>query len=193
MVKIKIIAGSSRPGAFNPQPASWIYEIAKKRTDLEVELINVADLNLPFLDEPVPPLMHQYSKDHTKEWSTKIEPADGFIFVTPEYNHSFPALFKNAIDYLNWEWNYKPVTFVSYGSEAGGSRAVEHWRGVAGELRMYDLREQIILQSYWEKMNDKGQYQFTESQEKEATRLLDALVFWAEAMKEARAKMPAKK
>lgn len=193
MTKILILTGSMRPGRFNPQAANWILAQVKKRKGIEVELVDIAELNLPFLDEPTPPLMHQYSKEHTKNWAEKVGPADGFIFVTPEYNHSTSAALKNAIDYLNLEWNYKPVSFVSYGSMAGGARAVEHLRGVAGELRMFDLREQVLLPNYWENFNEKGEFQFTERHEKEANTMLDELCYWANALKEARLSLPLKK
>ncbi len=134
MIRIKIITGSVRPGRFNIQPATWILEIAKKRTDIKAELLNLQEANLPFLDESVPPSQRQYSKEHTKKWAKSIDEADGFIFVTPEYNHGVSPVLKNAVDYLFYEWHYKPVSFVSYGSLAGGSRAVEHWRGIAAEI-----------------------------------------------------------
>lgn len=187
--KIKIIAGSVRPGRFNIQAAIWIFELAKKREDIDVELIDLAEVNLPFMDEPIPPSRHQYSKEHTKKWATMIGEADGFIWVTPEYNHSYSPVLKNAIDYLYAEWNYKPVSFVSYGSLAGGSRAVEHLRGVAAELKMYDLREQIMLPNYYENVDEDGQYMFNERQETSANTILDSLSFWAGKMKEARAEL----
>lgn len=186
MIKIKILTGSVRPGRFNIQPANWIYEISKQRKNIEIELIDLAELNLPFLDEPLPPMMDKHSKVHTKKWSKMIREADGFIFVTPEYNHSFSPVLKNAIDYLYYEWNYKPVTFVSYGGSAGGTRAVEHLRGVAAELKMYDLREQILLPSCWENMNTEGKYQFSQRHEQSANEMLDTLTFWAKTMKDAR-------
>lgn len=192
MIKIKIITGSTRPGRFNNQPAQWIYGMAKARGDMEVELLDLEQINLPFLDESAPPLQQKYTKEHTKLWSAKIAEADGFIFVTPEYNHSVSAVLKNAVDYLAIEWNYKPLTFVSYGSLAGGSRAVEHWRGIAADLRMFDLREQIMLPNYWEELNDKGEYNFNERHAKGAQGMLDALIFWAEKMKQARAELIAK-
>lgn len=189
MVTIKILAGSTRPGRFNIQPATWIYEIAKKRTDIKVELLDLAEINLPMLDEPVPASQNKYSKDHTKKWAKTIGEADGFIFVTPEYNHSYSPALKNAIDFLFAEWHYKPVSYLSYGSLAGGARAVEHLRGVAGEVKMYDLREQILLPSYWENLDGNGQYKFNERHEKAANDILDSLIFWAGIMKEARAKI----
>jgi NAD(P)H-dependent FMN reductase len=189
MLKIKIIAGSTRPGRFNIQPARWITEIAKARKDIEVELLDLEEINLPFLDEAAPPMMQTYSKEHTKKWAAKIADADGFIFVTPEYNHSTSAALKNAIDFLYAEWNFKPVTFVSYGSLAGGSRAVEHLRGIAAEIKMYDLREQIMLPNYWENLNEKGEYQFNERHRKSAEEMLKSLIFWAKKMKDARSEL----
>lgn len=185
MTKIKIITGSIRPKRFNIQPAEWIYEQARKHNDFEVELIDLKEVGLPFLDEPIPPSQGKYSKDHTKRWAEIINDADGFIFVTPEYNHSFSPVLKNAIDFLFKEWHYKPVCFVSYGSLAGGARAVEHLRAICAEVRLYDLREQILIPNYWDNMED-GQYQFTEQQNKLASEMFESLSFWAAKMKEAR-------
>lgn len=190
--KIKIIAGSVRPNRFNIQPASWIFELAKKRDDIEVGLIDLLEINLPFLDEPIPPSRNQYSKEYTQKWSAVIDETDGFIWVTPEYNHSYSPVLKNAIDYLYLEWNYKPVSFVSYGSLAGGSRAVEHLRGVAAELKMYDLREQILLPNYWENLDEAGKYTFSEKHVDGANALLDSLAFWAGKMKKAKEELKAK-
>lgn len=189
MLKIKVIAGSIRPGRFNIQPANWILNILKERTDVEVEFVDLEKINLPFLDEPVPPSQRKYSKEHTFSWSKMIDETDGFIMVTPEYNHSFSPVLKNAIDYLYEEWNYKPVSFISYGSLAGGARSVEHLRGVAGELKMFDLREQILLPNYWDNLNEKGEYQFNERHVNAAKGIIDDTIFWSGVMKEAREKM----
>lgn len=193
MIKIKILTGSVRPGRFNPQPVKWIYEIAKKRKDISVEVLDLAKINLPLLDEPIPPSQHNYSKPYTKKWSKIIASADGFIFVTPEYNHSVSPVLKNAIDYLWFEWQYKPVSYISYGSGAGGARAVEHLRGIAGETKMYDLRDQILLPNYWEQKDEKGVYQFSEQQVQLANKILDDLTFWAKTMKQARKELDNKK
>ncbi|MDP4010138.1 MAG: NAD(P)H-dependent oxidoreductase [Candidatus Shapirobacteria bacterium] len=189
MIKIKIITGSTRPGRFNIQPAEWIYEVAKKRQNIEVEFLDLVKINLPFLDEAISASQHKYSQPHTLEWARIIGEADGFVWVTPEYNHSYSPALKNAIDFLYAEWNYKPVSFVSYGSLAGGARAVEHLRGVAGELKMYDLREQILLSNYWENLDENGKYKFNERHEQMANQILDSLTFWAEKMKAAREEM----
>lgn len=189
MVTIKVLTGSIRPQRFNMQPAKWIYSIAKQRSDINTELIDLEKIDLPFLDEAIPPSQHQYSKEHTKKWSKIIREADGFVFVTPEYNHSFSPVLKNALDYLFHEWNYKPVCFVSYGSLAGGARAVEQLRTVVGELKMYDLREQILLPNYWENLDEKGNYQFNTRHVKSAEEMLDTLIFWTEQFKDARSEL----
>lgn len=189
MVKIKIIAGSNRPGRFNIQPVRFVESLAKEISGCEIEVLDLQEINLPFLDETTPAMMQQYKNQHTKDWSEIISEADGFVFVTPEYNHSYSAVLKNAIDYLFLEWNYKPVSFVSYGSLAGGSRAVEHLRAVAAELKMYDLREQVMLPNYWNHLNEMGEYLFTEEQKTTTKKMLDSLIFWAEEMKNSRIKL----
>ncbi|OYX43297.1 hypothetical protein B7Y94_01980 [Candidatus Saccharibacteria bacterium 32-49-12] len=186
MVKIKVISGSVRPGRFNIQPATWITEIAKRNPDVDVELVDLKELDLPFYNEPKPAMMGDYELDHTKNLAKIMGEADGFIFVTAEYNHSYSPVLANALNYLNAEWNYKPVSFVSYGSQAGGARAVEHLRGIAGELRMFDLREQVLLPNYYFRLDDEGNYQFSEEEEKAADTMLSELTTWAEKLKTAR-------
>jgi NAD(P)H-dependent FMN reductase len=121
-----------------------VYAHASLRSDAEFELVDLRDYPLPHLDEPLPPSMGQYQNDHTRQWADKIASFDGFVMVTPEYNHSTSGVLKNAIDYLYAEWNNKAVGFVSYGA-VGGARAAEHLRLVAGELQMADVRQQVTL------------------------------------------------
>jgi NAD(P)H-dependent FMN reductase len=123
MLKIAIIIGSTRPGRNGEAVAKWVYEIAQKRSDAEFELVDIKDFNLPLLDEPVPAAMGNYSKPHTKAWGAKIDSFDGYVFVTPEYNHGMNGALKNAIDFLYREWNNKAAGFVGYGG-AGAARAV---------------------------------------------------------------------
>src|SRR5262245_40804773 len=144
MLKIGIIVGSTRPGRKASAVAEWVYAVLKSRKDAEFEIVDIEDYKLPLLDEPVPPSLHQYSKDHAKTWSTKISSLDAYIFVTPEYNHATSAALKNAIDFLFHEWNNKSAGFVSYGS-AGGVRAVENLRLVMGEIKVADVRAQVAL------------------------------------------------
>ena len=144
MTRIGIILGSTRPNRNGEQVARWVYDIASRRSDAEFELVDLRDYPLPHLDEPLPPSMGQYTNEHTRQWADKIASFDGFVIVTPEYNHSTSGVLKNAIDYLYAEWNNKAVGFVSYGG-VGGARAAEHLRLVAGELQMADVRQQVAL------------------------------------------------
>jgi len=144
MIRIAVIIGSTRPGRNGEAVAKWVYEIARKRSDAEFELVDIKDFNLPLLDEPVPPSLGQYTKEHTKVWAAKIDSFDAYVFVTPEYNHGISGALKNAIDFLFKEWNNKAAGFVGYGG-AMGVRAVEHLRLVMGELLVADVRAQVAL------------------------------------------------
>ena len=144
MSRIGIILGSTRPNRNGEQVARWVLEIASRRRDACFELLDLRDYPLPHLDEPLPPSFGDYQNEHTRQWAAKIASFDGFVIVTPEYNHGTSGVLKNALDYLYAEWNNKAVGFVSYGG-AGGTRAVEHLRLVAGELQMADVRQQVVL------------------------------------------------
>ena len=144
MLNVAIILGSTRPGRIGEAVARWVYEIARRRTDASFELVDVKDFTLPLLDEPMPPSLGQYTQPHTKRWAVKIAEFDAFVFVTAEYNHGIPGALKNAIDYLYREWHHKAAGFVSYGA-ASGSRAVEQLRLVMAELRVADVRSQVLL------------------------------------------------
>jgi NAD(P)H-dependent FMN reductase len=143
-LKIGIILGSTRPGRNGEQVARWVLEQAQQRSDATYELIDLLDYNLPHLDEAVSASQGRYANEHTKVWAEKIGSLDGFVFVTPEYNHSTSGALKNAIDYIYAEWNNKAAGFVSYGV-AGGTRAVEHLRLIVSELQIADVRAQLAL------------------------------------------------
>ncbi|MGY1831155.1 NADPH-dependent FMN reductase [Geodermatophilus sp. SYSU D01180] len=144
MTRIGIILGSTRPNRNGEQVARWVLDLAARRQDADYELVDLRDYPLPHLDEPLPPSFGRYQNDHTRRWAAKIASFDGFVIVTPEYNHGTSGVLKNAIDYLYAEWNNKAVGFVSYGN-VGGARAVEHLRLVAAELQMADVRQQVTL------------------------------------------------
>lgn len=186
MTKIAVIIGSTRPGRNGEQVAKWYYEIAKKRSDAEFELVDIADFNLPLLDETLPAGWNQYEHDHTKKWAAKIGEFDGFVMVTPEYNHGTSAALKNAIDYLGVEWNNKAVAFASYGS-AMGVRAVEHLRLVAGELQMADVRAQVMF-SLFTDFEDMSKFTPAEGKDASVNEQLDQLIPWANALKTVRGK-----
>ena len=180
MTRIGIILGSTRPNRNGEQVAKWVYDIASRRSDAEYELVDLRDYPLPHLDEPLPPSMGQYQNEHTKAWAGKIASFDGFVIVTPEYNHSTSGVLKNAIDYLYAEWNNKAVGFVSYGS-VGGARAAEHLRLVAGELQMADVRQQVALSLITEFENfsvfKPGDYNRSA-----LDTLLDQVIAWSNAL-----------
>lgn len=142
--RIGIVVGSTRPGRKSEMVARWALHLASERTDATFELIDLADHPLPLLDEPIPPSAGRYHHDHTRGWAAVVAGFDGFVFVTPEYNHSISAVLKNSLDYLFAEWNNKAVGFISYGS-SGGVRAVEQLRCMAGELMMADVRVAVAL------------------------------------------------
>jgi NAD(P)H-dependent FMN reductase len=150
------------------------------------ELVDLKEVNLPLLDEPQPPAMGNYQNDHTKKWAETVESTDAFVMVTPEYNHSYAPALKNAIDFVAKEWRGKPVTFVGYGADAGGARAIEHLRGVVAWLGMYDLAEHILIPNYWTQLDEQGAFTPTDDQIKGAKRMLENLIFWAGQMQRAR-------
>ena len=143
-LKIGIILGSTRPGRKGDQVAKWVLEQAAKRDSATYELVDLADFALPHLDEVVTASQGRYENEHTKAWAAAVAQYDGFVFVTPEYNHSTSGALKNAIDFIYAEWNNKAAGFVSYGV-AGGTRAVEHLRLIVGELQIADVRAQVAI------------------------------------------------
>jgi NAD(P)H-dependent FMN reductase len=160
--------------------AKWVYEVARMRTDAQFELIDLADYPLPHLDEPMPPAMGQYQNQHTKDWAATISRFDGFVFVTPEYNHSTSGVLKNAIDYLFAERNNKAMGVVSYGV-VGGARAAEHLRLIGGELKMADVRTNVALSMLTDFVNftDLAPSEF---QGQALDRLLGEVIAWSEAL-----------
>jgi NAD(P)H-dependent FMN reductase len=181
MLKIAIIIGSTRPGRNGEAVAKWVYEIAQKRSDAEVELVDIKDFNLPLLDEPMSPRMGQYTHQHTKVWSAKIASFDAYVFVTPEYNHSTSGALKNAIDFLYHEWTNKAAGFVGYGG-ALGTRAVENLRLVMGELHVADVRAQVGL-SLFADFENFSVFKPAPEQETSVNAMLDQVISWGGALK----------
>jgi NAD(P)H-dependent FMN reductase len=184
MTKVAIITGSTRPGRNNEAVARWVYEIARKRSDAEFELVDIADYELPLLDEPAPPSLGKYQHAHTKVWSEKIASFDAYVFVTPEYNHGPSAALKNAIDYLYREWNNKAAGFVSYGS-AGGTRAVEQLRLVMAELMVADVRAQVML-SLFTDFENFSTFKPDARHDAEVDTMLDQVIAWGGALRSVR-------
>jgi NAD(P)H-dependent FMN reductase len=179
-MRIAIITGSTRPGRNNIAVARWVSKLAARRRDAKFELVDIVDYQLPLLDEPVPPVLGRYSHEHTKRWAAKIASFDGYVFVTPEYNHGMSAALKNAIDYLYAEWNNKAAGIVSYGA-VGGARAAEHLRLVMGNLMVADVTKQVTL-SLFTDFENLSVFRPDPRHEAELHSMLDQLIAWSGAM-----------
>ena len=180
-IRIAIIIGSTRPGRKGPAVAQWVHGLAQQRTGATYELVDLVDYNLPLLDEPVPPAMGPGSKEHTKKWAAKIADFDGYVFVTPEYNHAPNAALKNALDYLFKEWNNKSAGFVGYGG-TGAVRSVDMLRMICSNLELADVRAQVSLTfaSDFEKFTT---FKPLPHQEKTLGQVFDQVEAWARALK----------
>lgn len=180
MTRIAIVTGSTRPGRINDQVAQWVLEQTKPRAEADFEVVDIADFRLPLLDEPYPAAQQKYQNNHTKLFSEKIAQFDGYIFIVAEYNHSVTGALKNALDYLNVEFNNKAAGFVSYGSK-GGARAVEHLRVIVSELQLAHVRNQVMFSIFsdvenFETFNPAGQ------SASDLGAMLDQLIPWTRAM-----------
>ena len=184
-VRIQIILSSTREGRFGHRIANWFYGLAAKREDLLTELIDLRDWPLPFFDEPASPSTGHYAPE-AQGWATKVAEGDGYVIVTPEYNFGYPAVLKNALDHIYHEWNNKPVAFVGYGGTAGGSRAVQQLRQVVVELQMAPIRAGIVMPFARRLFDENGAIK-DEFYNTRAEALLDQLLWWARALKAARA------
>lgn len=180
MTKIAIVTGASRPGSVNKSVAEWVLSQVSDRTDAEFELVDIADFNLPLLDEAYPAAYQNYQNDHTKAWSAKISEFDGFIFVAHEYNHTAGPVLTNALSYLNAEFNNKAAGFVSYGS-MGGARAVEHLRGILSELQVAHVRNQVMF-SLFTDFENFSVFKPTEQSAGALAPMVEQLTAWARAM-----------
>ncbi|WP_248961137.1 NADPH-dependent FMN reductase [Sphaerisporangium perillae] len=153
---LQVVLASTRPGRVGKPVAEWFVDHAGAQGVFDVELIDLAEVNLPFMDEPNHPRLQQYIHPHTKKWSATVERADAFVFVSPEYNHGFNAVLKNALDYLHNEWRYKPVGFVTYGGVAGGTRALQMLKPVVSSLKMVPVVEAVMIPFVNRLLDDEG-------------------------------------
>ena len=183
---LQIIIASTRPGRVGPSVASWIHERAVAHGGFDVELVDLAEVNLPMFDEPKHPRFGQYAHQHTKDWSATIKRADAFIFVVPEYNYGFNAAIKNAIDYLNAEWQHKPVGFVSYGGVAAGTRAVQMLKQVITTLKMVPMFDAVNIPFVQQFLDEDRKLQPNDIMETAATTMLDELVRWTASLRNLR-------
>ncbi|CAN5723332.1 hypothetical protein BH20CHL4_BH20CHL4_10190 [soil metagenome] len=185
-VYIQGILGSTRQGRFGETVARWFTDLANKREDMTFELLDLRDWPLPFFDHPKAPTSGEIAPE-ARTWSEKIKMADGYVLISPEYNRGYPAVLKNALDHLWYEWNDKPVGLVGYGGAVGGGRALQQLRQVAMELEIVPVRSEVTLVFARKQFDEQGRIK-DDSQIKSANQMLDQVVRYAEALKELRSK-----
>jgi len=190
--KIGVIVGSTRPGRFADHPAKWIRELAEKRGDMDIEMLDLRDWPMPFFDEAISPAYGPSKNEVAQRWQKKIDSLDGFIVTAAEYNRGPTAVLKNALDYGYKEWNRKPIAFVGYGG-VGGARAVEQLRLHAVELQMAPVRAAVHIQIpvYLGVLKEGKSLNDFEPVVQSGNDMLDQLAWWTNALKTAREKAAA--
>ncbi|SMO86013.1 NADPH-dependent FMN reductase [Fodinibius sediminis] len=183
MYNLKVISSTTRPGRNGPIIARWISKVAGQNDRFDVEMIDLGEIDLPMMNEPHHPRMKKYKHEHTKRWSAKIEEADTFIFVTAEYNHTYPASLQNALQYLSQEWNYKAAGIVSYGGVSAGTRAYIDLKRDLLTFKMAPLVEAVNIPFFPQFINDENELIPNEEMEKAASTMLDELARWSAGMK----------
>jgi NAD(P)H-dependent FMN reductase len=173
---LKIVIASTRPGRVGLPVGEWFDERARAHGAFGVEVVDLAEVGLPFLDEPNHPRLRRYTQEHTRQWSATVSSADAFVFVTPEYNFGFPAPLKNALDFLHWEWQYKAAGIVSYGGVSAGTRSAQMLKQVLTTLKISPLFEAVSIPFVAQFIDDEGKLQANETMEKAADAMLDELV-----------------
>jgi NAD(P)H-dependent FMN reductase len=173
--KLLVIIASTRPGRIGVPVANWFMEQAEAHGGFELQLVDLQELDLPLLDEPNHPRLRQYTKDHTHAWSATVDSADAIVFVTAEYNHSYTAALKNAIDYLHHEWRHKPLGFVSYGGVAAGTRAMQALKPVAIALALVPVVAAVNIPFVQQFLTDDGAIVGNEVMVQAAAAMLDEL------------------
>jgi NAD(P)H-dependent FMN reductase len=176
MPRLTIIIGSTRPGRAGLPIATWFADRARSHGGFDVDIVDLAALDLPLMDEPHHPRLREYTHQHTKDWSAIVEASDAFVIVTPEYNHGYPAPLKNAIDYLQQEWRDKPVGFVSYGGVSAGTRAVQQLKQVVATLKMLPVLEAVSIPFHPQFIGPDGRVQANDIMVQAADAMLDELV-----------------
>lgn len=180
---LHVIVASTRPGRVGLPVATWFYRRAAAHGAFEVTWVDLKEVDLPFFDEPHHPRLQRYQHDHTKAWSALVERADAFAFVMPEYNFGMNAPLKNALDYLNLEWRYKPAGFVSYGGVSAGTRAVQMAKQVVSTLKMMPMFEAVSIPFVQQFLTEEGEIRANDAMEQAATAMLDELARWEASLR----------
>lgn len=181
-MKLAIITASVREGRVGGMVGEWVSEFASQHSGFdEIELIDLKGLNLPVFDEPKHPMLKEYTHEHTKRWSQLIDPADAFVFVTPEYNYFTPGSLVNALNYLSLEWGYKPAGIVSYGGVSGGLRSAQAVKPLLATSRMMAIPEGVTFQ-FVKEMIEGGKLEAQDMHKNSAEAMLDELAKWSRAL-----------
>lgn len=186
-LKLNVIICSTRPGRIGPKVAAWFRDHAVEHGRFDVELVDLADFDLPVYDEPKHPRLQQYEHEHTRRWAASVDAADAFAFVTPEYNYFAPPAFVNAVDYLYKEWSCKPAGLVGYGGVSGGIRAQQAEKLLLTTVKVMPLPEGVAVPMVADHIGEDGRFRPNDAVKKGATIMLDELHRWAEALKPLRA------
>jgi NAD(P)H-dependent FMN reductase len=181
--RLMIVIASTRPGRVGLPVARWFERKARDHGAFEVDVADLAEINLPMMDEPSHPRLRRYVHQHTRDWSARVEAADAFVFVMPEYNFGFNAPLKNALDYLNAEWQYKPVGFVSYGGVSAGTRAVQMLKQVVTALKMMPVPEAVSIPFVAQFLDESRDIRPNDVMEQAAAAMLDELQRWEAALR----------
>jgi NAD(P)H-dependent FMN reductase len=184
---LQIITASTRSGRKGPAVAEWLRRLADEHGAFVVESIDLAEVGLPLFDEPNHPRLQQYTHAHTKDWSATVARADAFVFVTPEYNHSYPASLKNALDHLHREWADKPAGVVSYGGVSAGLRAATALKPVLAALRMVPVVEAVSIPFFTQFLAEDGTFVPNAELEAGPKTMLDELARLTAALRPLRA------
>ncbi len=192
MPVLRIIIASTRPGRAGLPVGTWFIEVARAHGGFDVEVTDLAELALPFMDEPKHPRFREYAHEHTRAWSEAVDASDAFVFVMPEYNFGITAPLKNAIDYLHHEWHDKPVGFVSYGGVAAGTRAVQMTKQIVSAVKMLPVYEAVYIPFVASRI-EGGRFTPTDAAQDAAGALLDELVRVEAALHTLRTDLPAQR
>lgn len=182
LYKLKVIITSTREQRGGIAVANWFVEKVKKYEGFETEVLDLMEINLPMVHEPNHPKLGQYMYDHTKEWSRKIDEADAFIFIMPEYNYGMPPAMLNAIDYLMLEWMYKPAGLVSYGGISGGLRSAQMSKQVLTTVKVMPMSEGVAIPFFTKYINEDGVFEPIESVLNSYQILMDELMRWTKGL-----------
>ncbi|MGB8179972.1 MAG: NAD(P)H-dependent oxidoreductase [Acidimicrobiales bacterium] len=183
MPTLTVIIGSTRPGRAGLPIAQWFIGRAVAHGAFDVRVVDLAELNLPLLDEPNHPRLRQYIHEHTRNWSAIVDASDAFVIVTPEYNYGMTAPVKNAIDFLHQEWMDKPIGFVSYGGIAAGTRAVQQLKQVVTTLKMLPVFESVNIPFHTQFIDEEGEVQANDIMMQAASAMLDELARTEQALR----------